>query len=116
MSGMNCGQSPCWPGLRIRLTGRQRRSAVRWILVLSPPRERPSASRPGRAGEFLSFATAPCEQVRGPSAAGAGGVLVRADHGGIGAKRPVLPLGLIAAGPQPVQDLPPGPVTRPAAM
>ena len=28
ISGMNCGQSPCWPGLRIRLTGRQRRSAA----------------------------------------------------------------------------------------
>jgi hypothetical protein len=27
-SGMNCGQSPCWPGVGIRLTGRQRRSAT----------------------------------------------------------------------------------------
>jgi len=42
-------------------------------------------------------------------------MLVRAGHGGIGAERPVLALGLIAVGPQPVQDLLPGPVTRPEA-
>jgi hypothetical protein len=108
-SGMNRGQSPCWPALRIRLTGRQRRSAARWILVLSPPRERPSASRPGPAG-FLSFAAAPRDQVYGQGAASTGGVLVGAHHGGIRADRPVLSLGLIAAGPQPVQDLLPGPV------
>ena len=28
-SGMNCGQSPFWPGGRIRVTGRHRRSAAR---------------------------------------------------------------------------------------
>jgi hypothetical protein len=97
---------------RRTVPGRQRRSAARWILVLSPPRERPSASRPGRAAGFLSFGAAPCEQVRGQGAAGPGGVLVRADHGGIGTDRPVLPLGLITAGPQPVQDLLLGPVPR----
>jgi len=55
ISGMNCGQSPCWPAVVSRATGRQRRSAARWILVLSPPRDRPIASRP----DFLSFAAAP---------------------------------------------------------
>jgi Resolvase, N terminal domain len=35
---------------------------------------------------------------------------------GISADRPVLALGLITAGPQPVQDLLPGPVQGPAAM
>ena len=84
--------------------------------MLSPPRERPSPSRPGRAAGFLSFAAAPRDQVRGQGPARAGGMLVRADHRGIGAERPVLALGLIAADPQPVQDLLPGPVTRPAAM
>ena len=29
ISGMNFGQSPCWPGLMIRVMGRQRRSATR---------------------------------------------------------------------------------------
>src|SRR5690348_3558117 len=43
-------------------------------------------------------------------------MLVRADHGGVGAERPVLAIGPIAAGPQPAQDLPPGPITGPAAM
>jgi hypothetical protein len=100
ISGMNRGQSRYWPGLRIRATGRQRRSAARWILVLSPPRERPSASRPGPAAGFLSFGGAPCGQVRGPDAAGAGRVLVRADHSGIRADRPVVAAGLIAAGPR----------------
>ena len=48
-SGMNCGQSPCWPGVKMRVTGRQPRSAARWILVVRPPRDRPSASwRPAR--------------------------------------------------------------------
>jgi hypothetical protein len=29
MSGMNCGQSACWPGVRMSVTGRQHRSATR---------------------------------------------------------------------------------------
>ena len=95
------------------MTGRQRRSAARWILVVRPPRERPSASRPGG---FLSFATAPCGQFGRQHAAGAGGVLVRAHHGGVRAEGPVFPLGLIAPGPQRIQDLFPGPIQRPAAM
>jgi hypothetical protein len=108
-SGMNCGQSPCWPGVRIRVTGRQRRSAAKWILVLSPPRDRPSASWRAPPRGFLSFGGAPCGQLRGQLVAGSGGVLVCADHGGIGAEGPVRALGLVAPGPQPTQDLLPGP-------
>ena len=115
-SGMNCGQLPCWPGVKIRVTGRHRRSAARWILVLSPPRDRPSAFRPGHGGGLLSFGAAPGDPLGGQRMPGPGGVLVRSDHGGIRAQGPVLPLGLIAPGPQPVQDLLPGPVQRPAAV
>jgi transposase len=100
----NRGESPCWPGLVSRATGRQRRSAARWILVVSPPRERPIASRP----VFLSFAEAPRAVISGKDAAGPGRVLVRAVDRGVGADCPVLALGLITAGPQPVQDLLPG--------
>ena len=82
----------------------------------SPPRERPSASRADRADGFLSFGSAPCDQLSGQLMPGAGGMLVRADHGGIGADRPLWSLGPIAPYPQPVQDLPPGPVQGPAAM
>jgi hypothetical protein len=116
-SGMNGGQSPCWPGVRISVTGRHRRSATRWILVVSPPRERPRASRPGRpAGGFLSYGRAPPGQFRGPGAPGPGRVRVRADHGGIRAHRPVRAVGLVAPGPQDVPDPRPGPIQRPAAM
>jgi hypothetical protein len=48
--------------------------------------------------------------------AGTCGVLMGAHHGGVHAHRPVLSLGLIASGPQPVQDFLPGAVHRPAAM
>src|SRR5712692_4556116 len=101
ISGMNRGESPCWPGLVSRATGRQRRSAVRWILVVSPPRERPIASRP----VFLSFAEAPREVISGKGAAGPGRVLVRAVDRGIGADRPALDLAVSTNGPQPGQDL-----------
>jgi hypothetical protein len=114
---MNCGQSPCWPGVSRRVRGRQRRSAIRWILVDSPPRERPSASRPaGAAGGFLLFASAPRGQFRRQGAAGACGVLVGAHHRGIGAHRPVPAFGLITASPQHLPGLRPGAVIRPAAM
>src|SRR6266516_5025230 len=86
------------------------------MLVVSPPRERPRASPPAPPAGFLSFGPAPPGQFRGQRPARARGVLVRAHHGGIRAHRPVLALGLIATGPQRVQDLRPGPVQRPAAM
>jgi hypothetical protein len=106
------------------VSGRQRRSAARWILVVRPPRDRPSASRPppGLAGfapaacGFLSFGPAPPGQLRRPGTAGTSRVLVGADHGGVRADRPVPPLSLVAPGPQHVQDPRPGPIQRPAAM
>src|ERR1017187_3409710 len=112
ISGTNRGESPCWPQRVSRAMGRQRRSAARWILVVSPPRDRPIASRP----DFLSFAKAPRAVISSRDTAGASRVLMGAGDGGIGADRPVLALGLITPGPQPVQDLLPGPVQGPAAM
>jgi hypothetical protein len=44
MTASNWVQSARWPGVTPRDTGRQRPSADRWILVVKPPRERPSAS------------------------------------------------------------------------
>ncbi|MEY9484231.1 hypothetical protein RKD26_000025 [Streptomyces calvus] len=49
------GASPDWPAVTVKARGRARPSAARWILVLSPPRERPSAwsaGSPGRAAPF----------------------------------------------------------------
>src|SRR5271169_7208126 len=112
ISGTNRGESPCWPQLVSRAIGRQRRSAARWILVVRPPRERPIASRPG----FVSFAEAPREVISGPGTAGSGRMLMGAGDGGVRADRPARAFGLIAPGPQPVQDRLPGPVQRPAAM
>src|ERR1035438_2491476 len=111
ISGTNRGESPCWPQLVSRAMGRQRRSAARWIFVVSPPRDRPIASRP----DFVSFAKAPRAVISSPDAAGAGRVLMGPGDGGIRADRPVLALGRIAPGPQPIQDLLPGPVQGPAA-
>ncbi|GGT81200.1 hypothetical protein GCM10010256_46170 [Streptomyces coeruleorubidus] len=37
------GASPAWPAVTVKARGRARPSAARWTLVLSPPRERPSA-------------------------------------------------------------------------
>ena len=37
------GVSEAWPGVRTKRTGRPRASTTVWILVLSPPRERPMA-------------------------------------------------------------------------
>ena len=66
--------------------------------------------------DFLSIAEAPCEVISGRGAAGSGRMLIGPGDRGIGAYCPVLALGLIALGPQPVQDLLPGPVQGPAAM
>src|ERR1700722_1178038 len=112
ISGMNRGESPCWPQLVSRAMGRQRRSAARWILVVSPPRDRPIASRP----DFLSFAKAPRAVITGPGTAGPRPVLMRPGNPRIRADRPVPALGLIAPGSQALQDLLPGPIQGPAAM
>lgn len=46
MTGSNCVQSARWPAVSNSESTRQRPSALRWILVVKPPRERPSASPP----------------------------------------------------------------------
>src|ERR1035441_5009106 len=112
ISGMNRGESPGWPALVSRATGRHRRSAARWIFVVSPPRERPIASRP----DFLSFAKAPRAVISGPDAAGTRRVLMSTGHRRIGADRPVFPFGRVAPRPQPAQDLLPGRVQQPPAV
>ena len=43
MSALACGQSPQWPGVISKRTGRPSASTAAWILVVSPPRERPIA-------------------------------------------------------------------------
>jgi hypothetical protein len=48
-TGANCGLSPACPGVRTNASGRQRRSAATWILLVSPPRERPSSAAFKRA-------------------------------------------------------------------
>ncbi len=93
-------------------------------MLVSPPRDRPSASR------FFSFDGAP-EAHRGaqlrwgqPRRVHVGGrlmacpgrVLMGPHHRGIGRDRPARPITLIAPSPQRVQDHLPGPVGRPAAM
>ena len=64
----------------------------------------------------MSFGGALCDQLGGQPAAGTGRVLVGADHGRVRADRPLRAFGFIAPGPQPVQDLLPGAVQRPAPM
>lgn len=45
----NRGLSAACPGVSTNVGGRQRRSAARWTLLVSPPRERPSAAALSRA-------------------------------------------------------------------
>jgi hypothetical protein len=42
-SPINCGLSPAWPGVSRTDSGRPRRSTLRCVFVLHPPRERPRA-------------------------------------------------------------------------
>jgi hypothetical protein len=42
----NCVQSARWPSVMSSQSGRQRPSALRWILAVNPPRERPGPSPP----------------------------------------------------------------------
>src|SRR3954453_21945263 len=83
---VSCGLSPAWPAVRTRLSGSPLPSTIRCSLVDRPPRDRPSASPAGIPDRFLSFELAPCARAR---VAGAGGVLVRPDHGGVDAGQPV---------------------------
>ena len=84
--------------------------------MVSPPRERPSPSRPAPAARLLSFGPAPRGQVRGAGPARPGRVLVGPHHRRIRADRPVAALGLITPSPQLVQDSRPGPIARPAPV
>ncbi len=43
MTVSEAGASPAWPAVPVRAKGRAWLSAVKWILVPNPPRERPSA-------------------------------------------------------------------------
>ena len=74
-------------------------------MLVNPPRERPSASRPGLAADFLSFDPAPCVQldrrdnllghISGGLVASSGGVLVSTDYPGVDPDRPLRTLGLV---------------------
>lgn len=43
INSMKAGASPACPAVRWKTSGRQRLSAARWIFVVSPPRDRPTA-------------------------------------------------------------------------
>jgi len=123
-SGKKASESWRCPALVTRASGRHPESASRWILVVSPPLDRPSASR------FLSFGSAP-DAGRGAQrrprqlhrihicwrrVPRPGRVLVRPHRRGIHRHSPPLPFRLIAPRAQTVQDHLPGPVPRPAPM
>src|SRR3954466_10702432 len=63
ITGSNPRASLRWPALVTLASGRARLSAARGILVLRPPRERPSAAGsrlvPAQRPDFLSFDPAP---------------------------------------------------------
>lgn len=98
-----------------RLIGRHRLSAARWILLVSPPRERPIASRDGLVARFLSFAAAPCVHVQGcddlqrhigrRNTARSGGVLMSPYDCSIDTNRPVLAFGHVSSSTQLVEYL-----------
>lgn len=48
-TGTHWGLSAACPGVRVKASGRQRRSAATWTLLVSPPRERPRAAAFSRA-------------------------------------------------------------------
>jgi len=92
-------------------------------LPASPPRDRPRVSRlrnspvPRRRSGVLSTAGAAGPDPRQPGRIHAGRgaprpgrVLVRPHHRGTGRDRPLRAFGLVAPGPQPVQDHLPSPV------
>ena len=111
ISGVKYGEPPCWPGLVSRAMGGSagQRPGESWWSA----RRGTARSPPGR---ISCHSLKPRAVIGGPGAAGAGRMLMGPGDRGIGADRPVLALGLIAPGPQPVQDLLPGPVQGPAAM
>jgi hypothetical protein len=110
------------PGVMTREIGRAPASAARGIVVLTPPRERPNASRSVLETQSWSFDPAPCVRLRAAGilrgkvrrrrVAGAGGVLMGTDHRGVHPHRPLhsmVGLGvLITTAAQLVQDPGPG--------
>src|SRR6476469_1479049 len=104
------------PAVVTRETGRARESPASTILVVNPPRDRPSASRSATAlatalaetsAGFLSFDRSPCVTRWGVTSTGS--VLVSTDHGPVDRHYPVRPLRLVTPTPQLIQD--PGPHT-----
>jgi hypothetical protein len=90
-------------------------------LLVSPPRERPSASRLGFAADFLSFDQAPCVHhgrrdnlrvnINWWRMPGTGGVLMRPHDPGIDPNRPPRALAQIGVTAQLMQNPGPGPIT-----
>jgi hypothetical protein len=99
ITGAKASESWRCPAVVTREIGRHRVSAARWILLVSPPRDRPRDSRLGRATDFLSFRPAPCVQLQGRDdlrgdiggqlVARTGSVLVGAYDSGVDPDRPV---------------------------
>ena len=122
-------------------SGRHRRSAARWILVVNPPRDRPSPSRHRRSpcsnSRFLSFDGPPCERPTGPDAPRHGlgerngkslgghigrrrirrprSVVMGPHDRGVDRDHPLLVVG-VAAALQPPQHPVPGAIGRPCAV
>ena len=101
--GSNWGLSPSWPGVRMILIGIPLPSTARWILLLSPPRERPipspSTAMASRADSPFFPAPAACWWAR--------------THGRIDTDDPLdLPDGIVLHD-RLVQDLLPGAIQRP---
>ena len=110
------------PGLVSRAAGRRRRSAARRISIISPPRERQIASRPGRARRAVLVIRWRAPAVTVPDVAGPGR---RAGGRGAGlrgawARLTVQPWPSASArralGPRPHKDLLPPDPQRPPAI
>ena len=107
------GVVPACPGESSSVSGQQNVSVRVWILVLSPPRERPSAWSAGSLARFLSFDRAPCVR----TGQGAGRMLVGADNRRVD-RQQTFELFLSFGGCRPHRGEHPdvGAVVRPAAM
>jgi len=75
MSGRKARESWRCPALVTRASGRHPESAAKWILVVSPPRDRPSASRSHGLPAVASSLRPGRFTVRLRGAAALGGVL-----------------------------------------
>lgn len=106
-----CGASPHWPGVRRKAKGRQPPSPARWILQVSPPRDRPIPSS-GRwcRGVVLFRDPRPGLSGTGRVLMGPAGCRVDSDH------RPVDATDEIGVRLDRLQDPLPGSVRPPSAM